>query len=397
MYVDTPELLGLESPEARIAFDRQSGRLVTLRNRQAQDEYLKEPWKKGNPFRVYTDFIRPFELQDDPADIARTALEPSSCRLVSTNYVDDTDQSGLNLLYRDRAEHWEIQLCVALSDGGCSEWTLDVVNIGNVAGQVMVDFPFIGNICLGKSRHTNLATVLNQAGYIAPATEHRGGVYGNGGRWSMQWHCVCDPDSGSALGLIVKDPQVRNKRLGDDSPSLRISMFPEHELRPGERLSLPRVQIIIYQGDWRRTALEYRTWFANAFQPLEPPEWLRCSDGWTGRWFGKRGGAAMSGACLLDEFRDLPDLYLAQPTVDNHEFAFHDRGCQFPVSPPDVDPPHYVHTTGDNILREDLGGPDSLREGVAGVHALGFHFTFYVEGYIVHETSELAKDGRAER
>ncbi len=35
--------------------------------------------------------------------------------------------------------------------------------------------------------------------------------------------------------------------------------------------------------------------FAEAFKPLEPPEWFRRSDGWTGRWFGKRGGAAMPG------------------------------------------------------------------------------------------------------
>lgn len=104
----------------------------------------------------------------------------------------------------------------------------------------------------------------------------------------------------------------------------------------------------------------------------------------------------MPGAVAMDSFRDLPDAYLRQP-LDNHEFAFYDRGCQFPVSVTPQGSPQYVHTTGDNVLREDLGGAPALREGLAQVHKLGCHFTFYVEGYLVHESSDLAKDGRAQR
>jgi len=396
VLIDTCDLLGIESAEARIAFSRKDGSLVTLWNHLTGDEYLKDPRKLGNPFRVYTDFIRPFELEDDPADVARIALDPFSCRLVSTTIEECAKEGRLKLVYRDQANHWAAHLTVTLLDAGSSEWMLDVINVGVSPGEVMVDFPFIGRLCLGQTLRKNLATVHDQAGHIAPATDHPGGIYGNGGKWSMQWHCAFDPDSGSALGLIIKDPDVRNKRLGDDSASIRVSAFPAVGLEPGECLSLPPVEILIYQGDWRRTAREYRVWFANAFQPLKPPKWLRCSDGYTGRWFGKRGGASMPGATQMDSFRNLPDAYRQLP-IDHQEWAFHDRGCQFPVSPPGVDPPHYVHTTGDNILREDLGGADALREGVASVHALGFHFTFYVEGYIVHETSELAKDGRAAR
>ena len=198
------------------------------------------------------------------------------------------------------------------------------------------------------------------------------------------------------LGLIIKDPDVRNKRLWAGSPSLRVSMFPPQELRPGQSLTMPPASIMIYRGDWRPAALEYRTWFGQAFAPPVPPEWTRRSDGWTGDWFGKHGGACMSGAVCMDSFRDLWKAYLSNP-IDNHEFAFHDRGCQFPVSLTPEGTPRYVHTTGDNVLREDLGGAQALREGVAQVHKLGFHFTFYVEGYIVHETSDLARDGRARR
>lgn len=104
----------------------------------------------------------------------------------------------------------------------------------------------------------------------------------------------------------------------------------------------------------------------------------------------------MPGAVPMDSFRDVWEAYLPN-AIDNQEWAFHDRGCQFPVSTNAQGVPIYVHTTGDNILREDLGGAKALREGIAHLHKLGFHFTFYVEGYIVHKTSELAKDGRARR
>jgi hypothetical protein len=394
--IDTPELFGIESTAVRIGFDRRDGRLVTLYNRLVADEYLKQPGKEGNPFRVYTDFIRPFELGDDPADIARTALEPATCLLLSADFADAAQGRALRLVYRDPAGRFEIRLAVTLCAADSWEWALEVVNTGAEAGEVIADFPYLARGWLGQAREKNLATVLDQAGYVLPARGHPGGVYGNGGQWSMQWHCAYDPDTGAALGLIVKDPEVRNKYLRDGSPSIRIHTFPEHRLKPGQRLSLPPVRIMLYRGDWRRTAREYRQWFAQALRPLQPPEWVRRSDSWTGAWFGKRGGASMPGATEMDSFRDLPQACLAT-AIDNQEWAFHDRGCQFPVSPAGVEPPRYIHTTGDNVLREDLGGAKALRDGVAAVHRLGFHFTFYVEGYIVHESSELAKDGRAER
>lgn len=387
------DLIALETPQARVAFSRANGSLVSLRNQMTGDEYLKEPRKLGNPFRVYTDFIRPFELQDDPADIAATALDPFSCRLRSATAAGG---SKLALVYGDQGEHWELRLTVTLGEAGRSEWSFEVGNIGPGPGEVMVDFPYLYRLCLGGNRRKDLATVLEQAGHIAPAVDHPGGIYGNGGEWSMQWHCVWDPESGSALGMIVKDPEVRNKRLSDDSPSLRVGTFPPALLKPGERLALPPVELLIYRGDWRPTARAYRAWFAGAFHPLAPPEWVRRSDSFTGAWFGKRGGAAMGGATEMESFRDLAESYRRRP-VDNAEWAFHDRGCQFPVSAPGVEPPQYIHTTGDNVLREDLGGAPALREGIAAVHALGSHFTFYVEGYIVHESSELARDGRAAR
>lgn len=394
--IDTADQIGIESAEMRIVFDCRSGCLTSLRNLATQDDYLKEHRNRGNPFRLYSDFVRPFELEDDPADIAATIIEPRSCRVISAARLESAVGRGCRVVSRDASNRWEIRLEVVATNASSAEWTLEVVNVGSKPAKVMVDFPCLDRVWPGKSRRKNLATVQDQAGYVGPAQDYKGGVYGNGHEWSSQWYAVFDPDSGGALGLIVKDPNVRNKRLWAGSATVRVTSFPEQELKPGQSLALPPVWIKIYRGDWRPVAHEYRAWFAQAFAPRMPPEWFRHSDGWTGEWFGKRGGALMSGAIAMDSFRDLPAAYLPN-AIDHHEFAFHDRGCQFPVFTNSQGVPQYVHTTGDNVLRDDLGGPQALREGVARVHKLGFHFTFYIEGYIVHESSELAKDGRAKR
>lgn len=395
-FIDTADQVGIESAEMRIVFDRHTGCLSSLRNQTTQDDYLKEHANRGNPFRLYSDFIRPFELEDDPADIAATINDPRFCRVVSASRVERGTGRGIRLVARDAANRWETRLEVVATNASSAVWTLEVVNVGSKPANVMVDFPFLNRVWPGKSRRKNLATVQDQAGYIGLAQDYKGGVYGNGHEWSMQWHAVFDPDSGGAIGLIIQDPDVRNKRFWAGSALLRVTSFPAQELQPGQSLVLPPAWIKIYRGDWRPVAREYRSWFAQAFAPPPLPEWFRHSDGWTGKWFGKRGGALMSGALPMDSFRDLWEAYLRDP-VDNQEFAFHDRGCQFPVSTNAQGVFSYIHTTGDNLLREDLGGSQALREGVARVHQQGFHFTFYVEGYIVHETSDLAKDGRARR
>ena len=392
--IDTADQIGIESAEMRIVFDRHTGSLVSLRNQATQDDYLKEPGNRGNPFRLYSDFIRPFELEDDPAAIAATASDPHFCHVVSVSRVDVATGRGFRLVSRDAANRWETRLGVVAINASSAEWTLEVVNVGTEPAKLMVDFPYLNRVWPGKSRRKNLATVQEQTGYVGLANDYKGGVYGNGHEWSMQWHAVFDPVSGGALGLIIKDPDAGNRRLWAGSAGLRVTSFPERELKPGQSLVLSPALIKIYRGDWRPTAREYRTWFAQAFAPSPLPEWFRRSDGWTGKWFGKRGGAIMRGAVPMDSFRDLWEAYLPDP-IDNQEWAFHDRGCQFPVSTNAQGALAYVHTTGDYVLREDLGGAPALREGVARVHKLGFHFTLYVEGYIVHETSELAKDGRA--
>jgi len=147
---------------------------------------------------------------------------------------------------------------------------------------------------------------------------------------------------------------------------------------------------MIGTGDWKPVARAYNAWFGATFKMAETPLWAREMDGWMGAWFAKKGGLIPGGgrgpAHALNSFAELPEYYRESP-VDLIEYAFHTQGSAL----------YNVHTDGDNILRSDLGGAPALKQGIEAIHRLGFRFLFYVEGYIVHEKSELAQSGKAQR
>ncbi|MHB8522911.1 MAG: hypothetical protein ACYDH9_19420 [Limisphaerales bacterium] len=115
----------------RIVFDRRNGCLSSLRNQATQDDYLKEHGNRGNPFRLYSDFIRPFELEDDPADIAAIITDPRFCRVVSASRMERGTGRGIRLVSRDAANRWETRLEVVATNASSATWTLEVVNVAS--------------------------------------------------------------------------------------------------------------------------------------------------------------------------------------------------------------------------------------------------------------------------
>ncbi|UCH35474.1 MAG: hypothetical protein JSV65_03745, partial [Armatimonadota bacterium] len=374
----------LQNKQCRIEFDTATGALRRIVNREAADECLKSPRSNTIPFRIYADFTKEYELGDDPAAISRSVIQPGSCQLRELTRYKNT----LGLCYAgDGLEAW---LRVTLPRGtGVSDWSLRVTNRGTDPRDVMVSFPCLDGVRLGPEGATNLATAMNQAGAITPAWAHSGGVVGNGGQVSMQWHSIWDPESRSALGLIMMDPDAQPKMLVLSEPSVEVRHFPPRTLAPGESMELPAARILVYRGDWRPAARAYRKWFSRAYKLVKPPAWFRTSNGCEGRHF-KKGGPGVTpdhgGQFCLDTFAQLPAAHLRVP-IDNLEYAFYSRGSML----------HGVHTDGDNVVREDMGGAAAMRNGIAALHHLGLHATLYIEGYIVHKESELAKSGKAER
>ena len=64
--------------------------------------------------------------------------------------------------------------------------------------------------------------------------------------------------------------------------------------------------------------------------------------------------------------------------MDCQEYAFHCSRSQ----PAEITGKRMLWTDADNVIRGDLGGAPALREGIRRIHELGYHFTFYVEGYL---------------
>ncbi len=376
----------------RIAFDGETGALRTITNLLTHDSCLKGEDLAAMPFRVYadltTEFVIPlnerFQLVfQDPGTITKKTLTPGTCELVHVQNDDD----GLELRYR--GDGLEIELGVSLpGTPGVSDWALRIKNVGDDTREVLACFPYLDGVRLGPEPSGNLATAMDQAGVTVPAWARAGGVLGESNQLSMQWHAVWDPESRNALALIFMDPEVHPKRLVLAEPSIALQHFPPVKLVPGDVYAVPPARVFVYQGDWRPAARLYRAWYDAAYPKVEPPEWFRRSNGETGRHF-KKGGPGIEAdygiQYALESFRELPAARIQSP-LDNWELAFYSHRCMLGI-----------HTDGDNIVREDMGGPEALRDGIAGSQHLGLHTTLYVEGYIVSKESDLARTGKAQR
>ena len=160
-----------------------------------------------------------------------------------------------------------------------------------------------------------------------------------------------------------------------------MSYFPPFSIAPGATVTFPEAEIMVYEGDWKRAAQRYHRWFSRNLETAPHADWSGASTATEPVGFEKRGQSNPDGyprvMCPLDRFEDLPELYHAVP-VDCQEFAFHCSRSQ----PAEITGKRMLWTDADNVIRGDLGGAPALREGIRKVHELGYHFTFYVEGYL---------------
>lgn len=393
--------VGVQNDWCSIEFAADTGALTSLLNVKLADQILKDETAPATPFRIHADFPNEWVCDADAEKAAQVHLGPEGLRLTCVNRAKTPAGEDLELTYA--GGRFECLLRVSLdANSGDSTWTLSVKNLGQTPRLAQVEFPRFLGVQLGAKGSKNRETVLDQAGYIADAWTIAGGVYGTGdgqgGRWSMQWHSIFDPASHSALGLIVMDPKIRNKRLVLARPCLSIQYYPPQTLAPGETLTMPPLRVLVHEGDWRRTARAYAAWFDKAFQHATPPRWFVESDSWEGQWLAKKsektpeffgawpGSGGTTLMMQLGSFRDLPVAVLAKP-FDNTEYAYWERCAML----------NNQCIAGDYFVREDLGGADAMREAFARVRKLGLHSTLYLNAYIIHESADVAKSGKAQR
>ncbi len=398
-----PETLGNELFD--FAFDDATGRLVGIHNLVTGGKCLQAVPAGGNPFAVYTDFTGEFVVPVNPNRVLDQPLDPETFSMglfapsegVRADFSRETRAGGeaLTITYSRPNQPLVARVTVKVrSADPASRWSFSLTNTGAEPVTVMAVFPFLSGIHLGDEM-TNLMVEANQAGYVRPLWAARGGVYGGGAQQSMQWGCVFDEEGCEALGFLIRDAALRNKQIAYRKPSIEVRYFPPEELTPGETLLLPEAELLVYVGDWKPTAVAYRRWFEAAVGPVRQPDWVRGMQAHLGQWFEKRGQEASDNfrsiqglADPMESFEELPAVYRRLP-VDTIEFAFFCRGSMGQSASGKV----FTHTDGDNVIREDLGGPEALRRGIEATHRQGFHFTFYVDAHICPTDSDVALHG----
>ncbi len=401
--IHTAVAIGLTNGLMTLAFDRQTGALVSLHNDACQDEYLKPAGPEGNPFRVYVDTTELPPPATDPGwwggkiegTMGGKVVDAAACRLVSARFRRTRTAGVLTLSLRYDASALAFTLQIRLADGdNAADGTLTLRNEGSVAHTVMSAFPHLTGLQLGPHRETNLGLLLHSFGTPgAPAWADSGGFYGR--EVAMQWQAVYDPTADEGFGFLILDPELRPKLLRRFTPSGMSALYlPAVPLAPEASLTLPTTRLIVHRGNWRVVARRYGDWFRHTFPPRRPPRWLRDVDLYAGTWIPDAKSVAVAkkqpDGAGFTSFRQMPRLYL-NDQYDLKEWAQYNEGV---LTNPATYGPYMAD--GTYYLRSDLGGAEAMREGVTRLHRLGRRVIFYVAGNSLLRDSAVLQGTRPE-
>ena len=393
-------MIVLGNGNLRLGFDGRTGALVSLLNLATGDEYLKQAGPDGGLFRILMGQTQPYTYKADPANLGGTSVTPRDCRLLGRQFTTDF-QGGLLRLTLESPAGLRIELSVRMPhDDVTADCGITVTNEGPEATTALTTFPHLGGLQLGEDAGTNLAVHLTHWGWSGegagvPAWDWSGGIYG--GTLStavMQWGGVWEPSLDEGLGLIIMDPETREKFIwrGPNPGRMWVLYIPEEALEPGQTRSYPPARLLVHRGNWQVTATRYRDWFRRNFRVRRPPSWLDEVDmsGFATLPVPEHVHAAIAGdkeapprdprrialAQQVRTFRDLPRA-LVDPV--NEGFDHFELWAYYTqvVKSGNI---HPGYTLSDALFvpRPDLGGAAALRRAVDTAHRLGRRVTLYM-------------------
>jgi len=404
--INTDSAVGLANKHLEIAFDKQTGALLQLKNLATGDDYLKQPNGSGNPFRIYLDptdlppaVERTFPwrgaMMEDGDTLGATLIEATDCQLVDFTHESLAGHGQLRLQLRHSPTSLTFQLLVHLPDDGDHvDCTLTVRNGGQEPVQLLTAFPYLTGLSLGADRSTNLAVKMKKHGIPGePAWVDSGGIYGRS--VIGQWQAVYEPSLDEGLGMIVMDAALRNKILHRFAPSgMSVLYYPTEKMAPGSDVAYPTTRLLVHRGNWRRVARDYYDWFKSAFQLRFPPRWYDEVDLYGSSWVSDPEAVAKAKLAVAElgegepgreqyfaSFRDLAQVYRNHPQ-DLWELAMYHEGLVRTGS---------HEQDGTYHFRSDLGGPEAIRTGVDRMHRNGRRVMFYVAAISTRKDSDLFK------
>ncbi|MEI6580490.1 MAG: DUF6259 domain-containing protein, partial [Eubacteriales bacterium] len=380
------DLVTVENADISLSFTKNNGRLVSLYSKSAEKEFMDCTRASKAPFIVWNDFAKPFRFLDntvpgEPGDFANERLLPRNAEFMPF-------ENGLEIRYKLNDS---LRACVRIKlEGTVSRWSFTLKNEGGSPAVVLPVFPVID--CIGLSQNARVLS-MNQAGAAEKLWKYEGGAYGNGGRHSAQVGCIFENDA--CLGFYFEDKTFGPKDIRYKKPAVEVRRFPEKTLKPGGSLVIEDTVITLYKGTWHTVANAYAGWMRDSFELPPTPEYLCNIQSFAGAWFQKKGKPNWEGPNLsepLESFTEL-DRHFSGAHPEIAEYAFFSE-----LSAKDYGDKMYIygsnrrHTDGVNIVRNDLGGAKTLKEGVEKVHKLGKRVTLYVEGLIVPGESDLFEE-----
>ena len=148
---------------------------------------------------------------------------------------------------------------------------LTVHNADEAAHSVMEAAPYLSGLALGSNPDENRAVRLLGFGQSrGKAWANAGGIYG--WQWGGQWNAVYERSLNEGLGLIVKDPSMRDKALcRHPGGVMNVFYFDNIVLKPGESIVYPPALILVHRGDWKVVARRYAAWFQSAYPLRKQP------------------------------------------------------------------------------------------------------------------------------
>ena len=390
------DLIVLANDKVRLAFDNQTGQLISLQNLVTSDEYLKNQPDGGNPFRAYVDTTQipptlklgfPWPVQPPEDSLGGMLVDPAACRLVKHDSKHEVGVRTLHLVCSHHLTDLLFDLRVRLRDEDVVvTFDLMIRNQGQQPRRVMAAVTYLTGLGLGAEPAKNLGVHLMGFGQSRGAAwELTGDVYGR--IWGGQWDAVYDPDSKSALGVVVKDEKLQNKILRRfPGGGMSVFYFDNHELGPGQSVSFPTTELFVYRGDWMHTARQYGKWFQATFKIRSQPRWVDNVDMFVGAWIPHPDSVAKTKEAPNDpgsftSFTQLPRLYLNDQR-DLKEWA---QYWQAVIRHDRYD--SYQHTDGVYDFRTDLGGPEEFHRGVLKTEQIGRYVGLYLTSQTMRNDS----------
>jgi len=367
----------LKNSSVSISFN-ENGELTSIKNLDNDREMLL---KAGIPFEVWVDEYAFFDQEPkEPEEFFSKKLDFSynGCETSEKEMTLTYSCSEAVVRVNVRIDGYEIGMDMELDKKIPSE------------RKFLPVFPKINGIDMDEEKGARML-VMNKAGYVDKCWISRGGFYGNTRQHSAQFGCLFDEST--CLGFLVKDLKFRGKDISYQKPCFEIRWISENRLGEGETLVLPETSFLVYKGSWMRTAEAYGDWFRENAKP-DPvadsiiDDSVNYQPGMTKRLPGEHV-ASFGGWPAFNTFDDLYEAHVYWP-ADKIEYSFF---CQR-----SADAPHRVQnfdgvwrraTDGWNQIRSDMGGVEAMRRGIAKLHKMDKHITFYIEGWLVPMESDL--------